>query len=167
MYCSRQELKSLWFTIFSLLSDIIRGVDNIDFWFGECWFVINSYLIIHEISSPFSFYCILCRWAWSSTEEDLHQMGKLSLRQSDLSHWWPVHWPARWPHAYPPSGSALRRTAGQYRTETTLSCPKLNTGPQHDPWPCTTSQEEKKIHVLHYLIFWDLLLLLLLLVSLF
>lgn len=62
--------------------------------------------------------CALYRWAWSSAEEDLHQMGELSLRPSDLSNRRLVHGPTRWPHAYPPSGSALRRTAGQYHTAT-------------------------------------------------
>lgn len=45
-------------------------------------------------------------------------MGELSLRTSDLSNRRLVHGPARWPHAYPPSGSALRGTAGQYHTAT-------------------------------------------------
>ncbi len=128
---------------------------------------VDSIVKLNEISSPLSPYCIFYRWAWSSTEEDLHQMGELSLRPSDLSHWWLVHWPARWPHAYPPSGSALRRTAGQYHTESTHSCPKLNLSPQHDRQPCTTSQEEGEITCFIASFFSDLLLLLLLLVFLF
>lgn len=78
-------------------------------------------ILVYSNYSPLSPCCFLCRWAWSSTEEDLHQMGKLSLRPSDLSHWWLVHRPTRWPHAHPPSGSALRRTAGQYHAEETTA----------------------------------------------
>lgn len=95
--------------------------------------------------------CVICRWAWSSTEEDLYQMGKLSLRTSDLSHWWLVHWLARWSHANPPSGSAFRRTAGQYHTETTSSCPNPDTGPQYDPHPPPQVRRKAKNHVLHFL----------------
>lgn len=86
-------------------------------------------------SGPLSPLYVVCRWTWSGTEEDLYQMGKLSLRPSHLSHWWLVHRPSRWPHAYPPSGSTIRRTAGQYHTVTSL----------HPAWPPT--HQEKKSHV--------------------
>lgn len=116
-------------------------------------------------SAPLFSCCVLCRWAWSSTEEDLHQMGKLALRPGDLSHWWLVYWPARWPHANPPSGSALRRTAGQYHTGTTLFCPNPDPGPQHDTHPAP--QVRRKIHFFFLIFVFCGLLLLLLLVFLF
>lgn len=153
--------------IYCLLWGVIRVDDNN----GVClieenWFLVNiyipdsnavepSYISVCEVdcilcnvtSAPFS---PCCRWAWSSTEKDLHQMGKLSFRQSDLSHRWLIYWPAWWPHAYPSSGSALRRTAGKYHMETTP--PFLN--PDPDPHCMTPTLLHKsggrRNHVLHF-----------------
>lgn len=153
--------------IYCLLWGVIRVDDNN----GVClieenWFLVNiyipdsnavepSYISVCEVdcilcnvtSAPFS---PCCRRAWSSTEKDLHQMGKLSFRQSDLSHRWLIYWPAWWPHAYPSSGSALRRTAGKYHMETTP--PFLN--PDPDPHCMTPTLLHKsggrRNHVLHF-----------------
>lgn len=93
------------------------------------------------------YLCVLCRWARSSTEEDFHQMGEFSLGPSDLPNRRLIHRPARWPHAYPPSGSALRRTAGQYHTATQNVTLVLSmTSNLHKLWGSRT-------HVLNFLFF--------------
>lgn len=153
MNCSGKGLKSLWFTVTSLLSGTFKAINYIGVCLEQNWFLVNIYFSDSNDSEasgisvscvncnldvmrlqPLS-CCVFCRWAWSSTEEDVHQMGELSLRPSDLSHRWLVYRPAWWPHAYPPAGSALRRTAGQYYTKTTLLCPNPDPGPQHHPHP--------------------------------
>lgn len=92
-------------------------------------------ILMYSLNIPLPPCCVLYRWAWSRTEEDLHQMGKLSLRPGDLSHWGLVYRPAWWPHANPPTGSALRRTAGEYHRQTTHLCSHRDPGPQLDLLP--------------------------------
>ena len=55
-----------------------------------------------------------CRWERSCPEENILQMGELSLGKSWLSHPGPVCRPPRWSHAHQTARGPLRRETGTY-----------------------------------------------------